>query len=356
MKAKILSSAASLFEGIKDEWSHLASQCLTTTPFQTAEWQSVWWGHFRRGKRPLGIAFYEGKDLVGLMPLTVSGGPWRTIRPMGVGPSDYLQPIAAPGYEESVATELVGVLNNLPGIDLIDLQQLRQSQSLGTLLGDPKLDQATCLVLDLPGTFTGYLSMLGKSLRYDVKKLDKTVFPGGPATIKTFGPGETDSGLDVLFHLHRLRWRKRLLPGAFVGRLTQFHREWARVAAPAGFLWLTALYVDGQPVGSIYAMRYGKTVYYYQAGFDPTQGSISPGTLLVAHAIRRAIEEGANQFDFMRGDEPYKRRWKPQRELHNFRYLRPHPSFRGQMGANYCHFGYRMETRIRARLEGKGLL
>jgi CelD/BcsL family acetyltransferase involved in cellulose biosynthesis len=353
---QILSSSDRMFEGIKDEWSYLASQCAATTPFQTVEWQSVWWTHFGRGKRPLAIALYEGKDLVGLMPFTVSGGPWRTIRPMGVGPSDYLQPIAATGYEELVATELAGALNSLPGIDLIDLQQLRQNQSLGALLEGPKLDQATCLVLDLPTTFTDYLATLGKSLRYDVKKLDKKVVPGGPATIKTFGPGETDLGLDVLFHLHRLRWRKRLLPGAFVGRLTAFHRDWARVAAPAGFLWLTALYVDGVPVGSIYAMRYGKTVYYYQAGFDPTQGSISPGTLLVAHAIRRAIEEGANQFDFMRGDEPYKRRWKPQRELHNFRYLRPSSSFRGQVGDKYCHFSFRMETRIRERLEGKGLL
>ena len=64
-----------------------------------------------------------------------------------------------------------------------------------------------------------------------------------------------------------------------------------------------------------------RTTYYYQAGFDPNNGSISPGTFLVAHTIRKAIEEGSKHFDFMRGDEPYKRRWKPQHVHRNLRLI-----------------------------------
>ena len=35
----------------------------------------------------------------------------------------------------------------------------------------------------------------------------------------------------------------------------------------------------------------------------------SPGWVLLAHQIRWAIEQGRNEFDFMRGDEDYKYRF-----------------------------------------------
>ena len=34
--------------------------------------------------------------------------------------------------------------------------------------------------------------------------------------------------------------------------------------------------------------------------------------MLTAHAIKQAISEGCTEFDFLRGDEPYKRRWLPE--------------------------------------------
>ena len=41
---------------------------------------------------------------------------------------------------------------------------------------------------------------------------------------------------------------------------------------------------------------------------------LSPGSLCVAQAVRLAIEEGLEVFDFLRGDEPYKHRWANARD------------------------------------------
>ena len=76
----------------------------------------------------------------------------------------------------------------------------------------------------------------------------------------------------------------------------------------------------------------------------------------MAHTIRRAIDEGKTSFDFLRGDEPYKRRWKPQHVLKNYRLITPAKGLMGQLGSAWNGVGGRVETRIRARLEGRSLL
>ena len=352
-------TGSSLFQELETAWKELASTSASATPFQTHEWQQTWCKHYLRAKKPLVFAFYEGNDLVGLMPMVKGLGPWRTLRPMGVGPSDYLHPLTRNGYETQVAEELATQLDELRDIDLVDLHQVRETRALaGTMKGQP-IEQATCLLLDLPPTYDAYLQTLSKSLRYDVRKLDKTLFNSGQATIEPVSKDETDSGLEILFEQHKKRWRARqgiLGVGAFVGPANSFHREWAPIAAKNGWLWLSILKHEGTPIGAIYAMAMGDTVYYYQAGFDPAMGSVSPGTLLVASTIRRSIEEGKGHFDFMRGDEPYKRRWKPQHILRNLRFLAPANGLLGRLGSQWNLSGSRVESRVRARLEGKGLL
>jgi len=45
------------------------------------------------------------------------------------------------------------------------------------------------------------------------------------------------------------------------------------------------------------------------SGFDPKFASISPGTLLIGHAIEQAMADGSQAFDFLRGVERYKYLW-----------------------------------------------
>ncbi|CAN5390339.1 hypothetical protein BH11ARM1_BH11ARM1_12490 [soil metagenome] len=355
LRTRLLTGSA-IFSELETDWKELVSASPTCTPFQSFEWQSTWARHYLGRKQPRAYAFYEGDDLVGLYPMFKTLGPWRTLRPMGVGPSDYLAPLSREGYDSEVAGILHDQLQNAKDVDLIDVHQLRENQALASeFRGDP-ICQATCLVIDLPKTFDEYLQMIGKSLRYDVRKLDKTLFKSGRATIRVIESHDIDRGLGILFEQHKLRWKKRGLPGAFLGKSTHFHRDWARQASERGWLWLSILELDGHPIGAIYAMTMGSTVYYYQAGFDPDHSSVSPGTLLVGQSIRRSIEEGKTQFDLMRGDEPYKRRWKPQHVYKNLRFLAPASGMIGALGSQWNLTGSRLESKVRARLEGRGLL
>jgi len=347
---------ADAFLGARAAWQELAGVSENATPFQTWEWQSTWWKHFG-GSRSLRLyTVHEGGDLVGIAPMMLSRGIWRALRPCGVGPSDYLHPLARAGYERAVADSLAERFCEEPGVDLIDLHQVRETEAMAERFRARTQEQAKALVLDLPGTFDAYLATLGKSLRYDVRRFEK---PGRSETVSIEEPADAVSAsaaLTVLFDLHVRRWRKRMLPGAFTPALRRFHLEWARLAVEAGMLRLSVLRHRGEPVGAVYGMAQGQTVYYYQAGFDPKAGNISPGTLAVAHTIRRAIEEGMRQFDFMRGDEPYKRRWQPQRCWANERILVPGQGSLGRMASAWNLAGSRVEGRLRQRFEGRGVL
>ena len=343
MTARVLRGEGFL-EALRTPWDDLLRDAPTATPFQTPEWQAAWWRHFSPGRRALAIEVREGRDLVGLYPLTLGAGPWRTLRAMGTGPSDYLHPLVRAGREAAVAAEIEGALRSMEGVDILDLHGLREDAPLGALANE---DQARCLVLDLPPTYDVFLAGLGKSLRFDCRRLDKSPFKEGKATIETNPP----DGLDVLFDLHRARWKAKRLPGAFVGRLVPFQRAWFSEALKKDYLRLSVLRVDGVPTGALYAMAVGRGVFYYQAGFAPAEGSISPGTLLVAHTVRQAIDEGRSRFDFLRGDEPYKRRWKPQHEFADRRAVVP-LNARGRLGAAWIAQAARVEAKVRERLEG----
>lgn len=351
MRTRVLTGPG-LFEELRGPWEALVSESPTATPFQTWEWQSTWWRHFGGAKKPRAVVMEEGNDLVGVFPLMKVRGPWRTLRPMGVGPSDYLHPLARRGAEAEVARAVEAYLAEVSDVDLIDLHQVRDDKPLAATEAGQTFDQAVCLVLDLPPTYEAFLGTLSKSLRYDVRKLDKSPFKEGKATLTVAGPEDVQEAMEVLFEQHRRRWRKRGLPGAFLGRAVKFHHDWASQAVRNGWLRLGVLRREGTPIGAIYAMALGETTYFYQAGFDPEASALSPGSLLVAHTIRQAIEEGRPTFDFMRGDEGYKRRWKPQHARTNRRVLIPAKGALGRLGAEWNRTASRVEARLRAKLEG----
>lgn len=319
----------------------------------------AWWHELSGSRQPHVLAVREGSELIGLVPLYRKSTPWRTLRSAGCGPSDYLAPLCRPGYEESVGESLVEHLAEDRPCDLLDMHQIREGrQPIASFCAEEVRSQAQCCLLDLPSTFGEYEQTLSKSLRYEVRRLNKPPYSNGEAHIEfAKTPERAQSALSIFLDLHARRWRKRGLPGAFaLGKLRSFHERFAAEAVESGSLWLGVLRHQGTPVGCIYGLKAGRTMYFYQSGFDPERKALSPGTVLVAKLIQCAIEEGCCQFDFLRGVEPYKLRWKPQHTLTNYRITRSYGGFRGIVGQAVNVAGKRIEDAVRSRLEGKGLL
>jgi CelD/BcsL family acetyltransferase involved in cellulose biosynthesis len=104
--------------------------------------------------------------------------------------------------------------------------------------------------------------------------------------------------------------------------MTAFHQRVAGEFLRRGRLRLHRLDVGGEPIAVIYCFRYGDVVSFYQTGYDARYGRYGPGRRIMAHAVASAIDEGARVFDFLRGDEPYKKGWGAE-SRHDDRILMP---------------------------------
>lgn len=51
-----------------------------------------------------------------------------------------------------------------------------------------------------------------------------------------------------------------------------------------------------------------RRAYACLGGFDPAEAFVSPGILLIGHAIEEAARKGAREFHFLRGREAYNMR------------------------------------------------
>jgi len=326
---------------LRDEWDALVGRTERATIYQTWEWNDAWWQAFGHGKRLRLILVHDGPDLIGIAPFYSSrhlGTPLRRIAFLGTGASDYLDIIAAREREADVCGEVCRRLASLRDYDLADLQQLGPESPLSAHLRARPVAGLnghrvavrhieTCPYVELPMTWELFLKSLGKKMRSNVSYYERLASRDlADASTTLSAGGDLPEAIEALFRLHQRRWRSRMLPGVMgSSTVRRFHRDVADRFRSRGWLRLHLTRVGGQIVAALYCFRFRSRYYYYLGGFEPSLGKYSLGTVLTASAIRQAIEEGCDEFDFLRGHEAYKYRWKP-RERENAQCLIAQPS------------------------------
>ena len=117
--------------------------------------------------------------------------------------------------------------------------------------------------------------------------------------------------LEAFIDLHQRKWGELGLfpptPGGEASRT--FVRRMFEEFGTDGPLRLAFLTVGDRRVAAGLMFRTADRYLYYNAGVDPDARDLSPGVLLVAEYVRRALDEGVRRFDFLRGDESYKYEW-----------------------------------------------
>jgi len=201
-----------------------------------------------------------------------------------------------------------------------------------------------CPYLELPASWEEYLATLSANRRQVLRRRERVLEREHRVQVTDYDGERLDEGWGHLVALHGQRWADG---GVFNDpRLERLHRSFAHELARRKQLWLTTLDLDGTPAAAWYGFADRETVYFYQSGRDPRWEDKSVGVALMVNMIRRAIERGYKRFDFLRGDEAYKRQWtdaeRVTRELVAFR-----PSWRGQW-LRSLDWAARLRARLRA--------
>jgi CelD/BcsL family acetyltransferase involved in cellulose biosynthesis len=171
----------------------------------------------------------------------------------------------------------------------------------------PKFER--CPYAVLPSKWEDYYSRLGEGLRKDIRYFNNKLAKDHDVSFLIINH-PTDGDLEDLFRLHGLRMamtgRRSLL---VTEPIVHFHKAFVRVASPKNRIRLQLLKSGGQTIAAQYGFVYKNRYSFYNSGFHPDFDGYSLGTLMIANAVRMCIREGVQEFDFLRGSEPYKLRW-----------------------------------------------
>jgi CelD/BcsL family acetyltransferase involved in cellulose biosynthesis len=309
--------SASELQLIRPEWDQLWRTCPEATPFQSATWLLPWWDTFAEGELRV-LTIHTNRALVALLPFFIYSGsevPRRKLLLLGTGNSDYLDTLCLAEYRGDVAALAAGYLQStITEWDECDLVQIRPGSMLLELrpdgLSHERFPTEPCPVLPLPNSRNAIEQCLPagmvSNLRYYANRAQKS------HSIEYVEANEDnfDYLIDELIRLHTARWTASSRSGLLKNEAVQrFHKCAGRELLSNGLLRLYGLKLSQRTAAVLYGFTSHRRTYYYLGGFDPEFARLSVGTLLIGHAVERAIEEGSTEIDFLRGQEPYKYRW-----------------------------------------------
>lgn len=308
-------------EQLEPEWLELWSRC-GVTPFQSPAWLLPWWRHVGEGEL-LALALRLEGRLVGLAPLYIYTHPDTSIRHLfllGTGTTDYLDALFEKGLEHDGVSAVLEHLNTRRDQwDVCDFQQLRPASPFTQVQCPREWTDETgahepCPVLRLPDTAEGLDEALPSRMQQNVRYYWRRARKAGEVGIERATEATLERFLGELLRLHRARWQARDMPGVLADNGVQAaHEETVSALQSLGVLRLYALTLNGRIIATYYGLLDARgpesRAYYYLGGFDPEYKALSPGTLLIHHAVREAVAEGAASFDFLRGQEKYKYLW-----------------------------------------------
>lgn len=313
-------------ERLGSEWSALWAGDARATPFQSPQWLIPWWRHVGCGALWT-LALRDpspSRRLVGVVPFYVFTAPDATKRqvfPLGIATTDYLDGVFAVGWESScVDAALAHLLAHSADWDECEMPQLRAQSPLlsrhpPVTWSDTIEEADPCPVLALAAASGGLPDSLPRNIVQNLAYYRRRAHRIGLLQAEVADTESLHELHDAWLGLHAARWSARAEAGVLSDDAV---RRWHADALPRllklGVLRLRALRLDGKIIAVCHVLasesrRQKRAHYYYLGGFDPAYSSLSPGTLLVGHAIEEAVREGAEEFDFLRGREAYKYLW-----------------------------------------------
>lgn len=315
------------FRALEREWSELLADSAANTPFLTWEWLHSWWTHLNGPRRLCLVTARDGDRLVALVALATrlrwaaAVVPARALEHLGCDrlSSDYLDVIARRGWEapaiEALAAHLTEhpALLELPNVDATRGLARELAQALaarGWSIAEQKVD--VCPFIRLAGhTWESYLATLETKDRSDFNRMLRNLHKRFDVRFEIAESDEQRRAfLQDLVNLHNQRRQDRGGSDAFhTADLLAFHELLTARALASGWLRLFRLSLDGRPVAALYGFLHHGTFYFLQTGFDPEYARHGVGLITIGLTIQRAIQDGAEEYDFLRGAEPYKFRW-----------------------------------------------
>jgi len=309
-------------ERLAPDWERLLAEDKAEGFFRSLSWYLSWIQHIRPDTQPLVLAVRHDDKVVAIAPfcLRKQHGCLRVLSLAGsdVVCGEYLDIVAHPEFRtQALHCIWSNLLSGRSRWDMMSLNAIRGEGDLhweaqnravesGLMI---RSEEQVCPFIELPSTFEEYLGRLSRKRRKHFGRAMR-IFREKGIEIRTYTePHELGAAIDRLIDLHTLRWKTLGKPGT-LGQpgFREFLKNLAGRQNKAGTFRVYVLEEGGVAKAALLNFHCGSSALQFQNGFDPhwALAQHSPGTVLVLHAIREALEAGIGCYDFLRGAEDYK--------------------------------------------------
>ena len=312
---------ASAFDELESEWNALLRAAPMNRVFYTWEWQKTWWGAYEPGELLI-LVCRQAEVLTGIAPLfIVQSERGRSVQIIGcVDVTDYLDFIVDEEHMDAVYSAFSDYFAaHRADFDILDFCNIPfdspTKRILPGLLKSRGFSatvelQEVCPVIELPSNWGGYLSLLDKKQRHEVRRKIRRIQGSDEAIDWYIVNGNHDLNEEVTQFVRLMAAsdpeKERFLQDE--GNL-RFFQAIVPLLHERGWLQMNFLTVGEERAAAYINFVYGNRVMVYNSGLaHKNYGDLSPGIVLLAFNIRHAIEQGYKYYDFLRGDEPYKYR------------------------------------------------
>lgn len=299
---------------VAPEWRQLWSRAPDAIPFSSPDWLLPWWDIFHPGELRA-ILIRERGRLVGVAPLYREQGVYgRRLLPMGIGVSDYLDVLIDPAWRDAVAENVGQIIGEMIDIDSCEFADLPPCASalkipVGKKHSEGAHQASSCPVLRLPATAEALKTTIPPSRLRHLRNARNRARRMGETAVVRGDAGNALSLLSDLIRLHSFRWSCDG-GGVFAdSRVTEFHTAALPELMRHNIARLYAIRIGETVAAVYYGFLHRSSAYAYLCGYDPEFAFVSPGSILIGHAIEEAVREGARDFHFLRGRESYKYEW-----------------------------------------------
>jgi CelD/BcsL family acetyltransferase involved in cellulose biosynthesis len=244
------------------------------------------------------------------------------LRFIGENISDYGDILLKPRHEKDGLRGVADHLGKLwKSIDCIYLPNMPDDspakEMLSSLLDDVGIHTSikqsdTCPRTELRSSWPDTLASLNSKKRSQLKKRCSILAEEHSMGVEFVESEDNlNEALSDLIRMHQERMNDTGKPGVFHDREFEiFFRDIFKDFISRGWLFLSFLTVDGKRVAAACSYLLNDVVSLHIAGLANVEGvrKYSPGMVLQALCMEKAIQRGAKTYDFLRGTEQYKYR------------------------------------------------
>ncbi len=321
------------FDALEPDWNRVAAEMDTPSPFQSWQWQRLWWKHFGNGHRLRILVFREDNRTVGIAPLyehRLGFGSVQLSLLTSIGWEDYRRKRGVtercgflwPGHVKNQSFEALGSWLNEANWQALLLPDVEEGKELPPTLGRYLVDQGDPLVFahrDLPADWEAFLASLSKSMRGNIRYYPRLLARAGYSYRFDVaeGPEDASRALGLLLALHRARSQVR----GSVMHKDKFRfadrRSFITDVVPAlsrrGELKIGLLIVGNETVAAQMWLEKCGAMFLYYSGYLPGWAKYSVGLVATIETLKVGIARGLHTVDFLIGMGQDKSRWRTER-------------------------------------------